>query len=186
METLETALATLRDVEGVLGSFVIDGDGGVTSRDMPAMVDEQALSGAARRMARLRAALETTGRRVEQCSLRFGSYLLLARPAEAHTLCVLVSGTANLMALSMGSTLVARRVNAELAARPVPPKYSPPQVTSQMLPPPAFTGSLAPAPSAALRSTRAAPTPTKSGAPPSVETPLDAPSPTRLFRGRPV
>jgi predicted regulator of Ras-like GTPase activity (Roadblock/LC7/MglB family) len=129
METLEAALATLRDVEGVLGSFVIDADGAVASRDMPAMVDDVALSGAGLRVVRLRAALESTGRRVDQCSLRFGSYLMLTRPAEAHTLCVLVSSAANLMALQMGSTLVARRVYAELAARPALPKHSPPQVT---------------------------------------------------------
>src|SRR5262245_26269117 len=110
MQAMETALATLRDVQGVLGSFVIDAEGVVSVRDMPAMVDDLALSGAAKRMARLRAALESTGKRVEQCSLRFGSYLMLAKPAEAHTLCVLISGEANLMALQMGSTLVARRV----------------------------------------------------------------------------
>jgi hypothetical protein len=174
METLENALATLRDVEGVLGSFVIDDSGSLASRDMPSMVDDQALAGAGRRMSRLRAALESTGRRVEQCSLRFGSYLMLARPADSHMLCVLVSGQANLMALSMGSTLVARRVNAELKARVA--AYSPAQVSSQMLPP---------VPAAPLRSTPAAPLPVRGAAPEPAES-LDAPSPTRFFRGRPV
>ena len=131
MEALESALATLRDVEGVLGSFVIDADGGLTSRDMPAVVDDEALSGAGRRVVRLRAALETTGRRVEQCSLRFGGYLLLARPGDTHTLGVLVSGAANRMALQMGSTLVARRVQSELASRPW---HSPAQVKASVVP----------------------------------------------------
>jgi predicted regulator of Ras-like GTPase activity (Roadblock/LC7/MglB family) len=183
MDMMEAALATLRDVEGVLGSFVIDADGGVAARDMPAMVDDVALAGAGRRVVRLRAALESTGKKVEQCSLRFGSYLMLAKPAEAHTLCVLVSSTSNLMALQMGSTLVARRVNAESLARltrpsqlPAPAPHLP--VPSQLLPP---------APSMPLRSTPSAPLPTRQLS--QVSEPqeeLDAPSPTRFFRGRPV
>src|SRR5688500_20380274 len=102
---MQTTLNSLRDVEGVLGSFVVDAQGGVLARDMPTVVDDHALGGAARRVARLRAALETGGRKAEQCSLRFGGYLLLARPADAVTLCVLVSAQANMMALTMGTTL---------------------------------------------------------------------------------
>jgi predicted regulator of Ras-like GTPase activity (Roadblock/LC7/MglB family) len=166
---MEATLATLRDVEGVIGSFVVDAEGGVASRDMPAMVDDQALAGAGRRVARLRAALESTGKKVDQCSLRFGSYLMLAKPAETHTLCVLVSGTSNLMALQMGSTLVARRVQADASGRLLR--------ASQL--------SVAPAAGAPTRSTPSSPLPAQ--APRQAEpADLDAPSPTRFFRGRPV
>jgi predicted regulator of Ras-like GTPase activity (Roadblock/LC7/MglB family) len=138
------ALGTLRDVEGVVGSFVVDSQGGVLARDMPNVVDEHALSGAARRVARLRAALETGGRKAEQCSLRFGSYLLVARPEGRVVLCVLVSGAANLMSLHMGATLVARRLASEVAdvtpkprASLPPPSLPPPPPLPPLLPEPA-------------------------------------------------
>lgn len=107
---MESSLATLRDVEGVFGSFVLARDGSLIVRDMPAMVDEKTLAGVGRRVARIRAALEAGGRRNEQFSIRFGEHLLLCKAADALTLCVLVAGRTNLLALQMGTTLVARRV----------------------------------------------------------------------------
>jgi predicted regulator of Ras-like GTPase activity (Roadblock/LC7/MglB family) len=156
---MQRSLNTLRDVEGVLGSFVIDRDGAVLARDVPGMLDDQALLGAGRRLVRLRVALESLSPRVDQCSMRFGEFLLLAKPAEDAMLCVLLSGATNLMALQMGSTLVARRLLADLRATALP------EAAAREAPP------------AAAPKTVPASTPSS---------PVASAAPARFFRGRPV
>src|SRR5690606_30778910 len=50
---IDAALATLKDIDGVYGSFVIDRDGRLKARDLPAVFDEQALGDAGPRIVRL-------------------------------------------------------------------------------------------------------------------------------------
>jgi len=103
-------LTTLKDIDRVLGSFVLDVDGGLLARDMPGVFDDETLRAAGARLVRLRSALSTDKEPFEQCCARFGENLLLLRAAGARTLCVLAPREANLTALHMGATLVARRV----------------------------------------------------------------------------
>lgn len=112
---MHSALTTLRDIEGVVGSFVIDGDGHVLGRDIPAMFDDATLGYAAERLARLRDALEGDQGHLDGGVARFGSHLLVMKAAAERTLCVIVPQGTNLMSLQMGANIVARRV-AQLPA----------------------------------------------------------------------
>jgi predicted regulator of Ras-like GTPase activity (Roadblock/LC7/MglB family) len=201
---MQAALSTLRDVQGVLGSFVVDQEGAVLARDMPAMVDDGALAGAGRRVMRMALAIEQLGKKPDQCSLRFGSFLLVARSAEPLTLCVLLSGTSNVTALHMGTTLVARRLLAE--HREAQARVRLEQLGQQSQPPPRPAQASLPPPKPGIFSAFSSPPPAPSRPAPSSSaiTPkvgiprapgapqgaapeeIDAPSPTRIFRGRPV
>jgi hypothetical protein len=189
---MQAALSTLRDVEGVMGSFVIDGEGSVLARDMPSMVDDGALSYAGRRLIRIALSVEALGKRADQYSLRFGSFLLVARAAHPVTLCVLLSGTSNVTALHMGTTLVARRVQSEhreAQERARMQLHEEPTKVQRAPVLPAPKPSSLPPPSSLKASFFARPSPAKAAEKAPESEPSegpDAPSPTRFFRGRPV
>lgn len=121
LNQLANTLIALRDVEGVLGSFLIDSDGGVLARDIPVLFDPEALAMASVHLARLRSALESAGSAFESCVTRFGPHVLLLRAAREHTLVVLCPRGTNLPAVQMSSTLIARRLVARL------PRHASPQ-----------------------------------------------------------
>lgn len=126
MELLSGApLTALRDIEGVLGSFLLDPDGKVLARDLPPLFDVDALANASVHLARLRAALEVEGQSFETCVARFGPHLLLLRAAQANTLCVLCPRGTNMPAVHMSSMLIARRIGNPGGARNSSPSPSP-------------------------------------------------------------
>ncbi|MDB4975514.1 MAG: hypothetical protein JWN48_3855 [Myxococcaceae bacterium] len=114
-------LSALRDIEGVLGSFLVDLDGHMLARDLPPLFDSEALARSGMHLARLRAALESVGSGgFDSCVARFGPHLLLLRAAHTNTLCVLCPQGTNLAAVQMSATLIARRLYGPgpLAAAP--------------------------------------------------------------------
>jgi len=192
-------LSTLRDVEGVMGSFVVDLLGQVRARDMPAMFDDHALQEAAPRIARLKDALETQGEQVDSATLSHGPHLLFLRAVGEIILCVLVRQDVSAPSLRMGTSLVLKRLPEVLAAaaqaasqastlpptlRPAPPVSAASAAFSPVLPPPAPVPIIAPPP---------LPPPRVSG-PPPVPAPLPLAAPAlpeaphhkiqRFFRGR--
>src|SRR5689334_12780516 len=118
---MESTLHSLRDIEGVLGSFLLDELGRVVARDMPSVFDEHTLDQASLRLSQLRAAFETGKDNFEGCTARFGGHLLVLRAAEARTLCVLCPVGTNLSTLTMGINLVSRRVSAARRPLSMPP-----------------------------------------------------------------
>lgn len=156
-----SALTALRDIAGVLGSFLLDADGRILARDLPPLFDVVALTSASVHLSRLRAALEHEGSAFESCVARFGPHLLLLRAARENTLCVLCPRGTNMPAVHMSSTLIARRISQpiEHARASLPPGELQNVVersSSPSMPP------LAPAPAS------------------------EPPVPSRLFRGRRV
>ncbi len=171
---MHAALATLRDIDGVVGSFVIDADGHVLGRDMPNLFDEDTLGYAGERLARLRHALEG-----ERCNLdggvaRFGQHLLVMKAAAERTLCVIVPQGTNLMSLQMGANIVARRV-AHMQPELERPHDAAITAAGTVVSPSPATASSKPAPPASA----AAPVTSM----PAPATPSAAP---RMFRGRPI
>lgn len=108
-DAIAARLGALRDVEGVLGSFLLDAEGRMLARDIPVLFDPTALAHAGLHLTRLRAALESAGD-FESCVTRFGPHVLLLRAVGGDTLCVLCPRGTNLRAVAMSSTLIARRL----------------------------------------------------------------------------
>ncbi len=117
METLHA----LREIEGVLGSFVLDADGKLLARDLPSLFDGDTLSRAAQHLSRLRAALEADGSAFESCVARFGPHLILLRAANESMLCVLLPRGTSLGAVQMSATLIARRLSVSIRQSSTPP-----------------------------------------------------------------
>jgi hypothetical protein len=125
--TIVAALRSLRDVAGVLGSFLLDREGRPVVADLPAMFDEAALIASGERLLRLRAALESGGQGLDGCTSRFGEHLLVMRPVQTWTLCVLGLSDVSHATLQMGLNLVVRRLGAvpsALESAPPPPADS--------------------------------------------------------------
>lgn len=134
------ALGSLKDIEGVYGSFVIDAIGGLTLRDLPAVIDNSALREAGPRIARLWGAFPDDDP-PEYVLLEFSSHQVFIRKFEAGSLCVFVPPTVNRQALKMATSFVARWLDAELPAISVQsadpaPLSEPPGLAPQ--PPDAF------------------------------------------------
>jgi hypothetical protein len=184
---METALRSLRDIDGVLGSFLVDDAGQLLARDMPSIFDEHALRSAGQRLGQMRAAFEADGGAFEGCTARFGGHLLVLRAAAKRTLCVLCPVGTNMTTLQMGLNLVSRRAH-ELPERASLPPHAPSFHGAQYgVPPPP-----APAPHSAAPSSSGQ----RPSSPPVAAAPLDPmasgdpssepQSITRFFRGRPV
>lgn len=179
---VDTALHSLRDIQGVLGSFLLDELGRVLARDMPSVFDEHTLSQASLRLSQLRGAFETGKEGFEGCTARFGGHLLVLRAAEARTLCVLCPVGTNLSTLTMGINLVSRRVSAPRRPLSIPPLQ--PTATPASVPPPKAASAPIMAP---IGASVVSPAPRPAPHEESRESiPPEPMSTTRFFRGRPV
>jgi predicted regulator of Ras-like GTPase activity (Roadblock/LC7/MglB family) len=114
MTEIARTLPGLRDVSGVLGSFVVDREGALVASDLPALFGAELLDGVAGKLLRLEETLGTAGP-LEGCVLRFAEHKLHVRPTKHALLAVLSEAAVNAPTLKMALTLVARKVDGELA-----------------------------------------------------------------------
>ncbi|MDX2024642.1 MAG: hypothetical protein SF187_30650 [Deltaproteobacteria bacterium] len=191
---ITNALPSLRDVEGVLASFVVSDQGDVVARDLAAYVDDSALREVAPRLGRFHEAMSSTGDFLELFVLEYEEQTLHARRLPNGFLCLLTTHAVNAPSLRMAVNLMARKVGDRIA-RQVPtetPVASPTPTTlptMRSMPPPLPSNTAV---------TRATPPPVPRPTPASVtrattsraiapEPAAAAPAkPVRYFRGRPV
>jgi predicted regulator of Ras-like GTPase activity (Roadblock/LC7/MglB family) len=121
------ALNTLRDIDGVYGSFVVDRDGRLCARDLPAVFDDGALGDSGPRIVRLWEVVSEDDA-PEYTLIEFSEYWLFVRAVPSGTLCVVVPPRVNVSALRMAASLVAKRLKLDepmsalpMAAPPFPP-----------------------------------------------------------------
>lgn len=160
----------LRDVSGVLGSFVVDRGGRLLMKDLPAVFDDSLFEEVGPRVVRLGEALAEGGQLPETVSLRFAEHRLHVKFLQAGVLATLCNSSVNPAALKMAITLTARRVEQDLATvrpgapalatplagvslpadtmRSLPPHSLPQSLMSASTPRSAFPASLAPVSSA--------------------------------------
>jgi predicted regulator of Ras-like GTPase activity (Roadblock/LC7/MglB family) len=139
---LVTSLATLKDVAGIMGSFVFADDGRLVAREIPAMFDDTALAEASGRLTRLRDTFAAVGDRLDVAVVRFRDHKLYLKALGAGMLCILAEGGVNMPALRMAANLVGRRIvpaleraaqePAPLAAASPPSPRPPPEMPPGM------------------------------------------------------
>jgi predicted regulator of Ras-like GTPase activity (Roadblock/LC7/MglB family) len=122
METTNI-LRGLRDIEGIVGSFVVSSDGGLVGRDLPSVFDDETLAGVAPRLLRLRDGVAGDSSEPVALVLRYSEHKIHIRNAGSGVLCVLSEPNVNTPALRVGMKLVARRLAplAEAGAVLTPP-----------------------------------------------------------------
>jgi|GEM_PF-3251729 len=112
--SVTTALATLKDVAGITGSFVFTSGGQLVAREIHAMFDDAALGDAAERLSRLSDTFASVGDELELAVIRFQDHKLYLKVLNGGMLCILADGVVNMAALRMAANLVGRRIATEL------------------------------------------------------------------------
>ena len=116
MDQLAATLYSLRDVPGVVGSFVVSDLGRLLGRDMPAVFGDDVLGEVGPRALRLRETLGHESDTLSSFVVSYSDYLLFLRPLRDGLLCVLGSHEVNRPALRMALHLTVRRLNGLLDA----------------------------------------------------------------------
>ncbi len=107
---VSTSLGTLKDVAGIMGSFVFLGDGQLVAREIPPMFDDAALSEASGRLSRLRDTFAAVGDTLDMAVVRFREHKLYLKVLGEGMLCIVAEGAVNMPALRMAANLVGRRI----------------------------------------------------------------------------
>jgi predicted regulator of Ras-like GTPase activity (Roadblock/LC7/MglB family) len=111
-------LGSLRDIEGVLGSFIWLSDGQLLASDMPDNCPPATLQAVAARVQRLTDAFVSMGQRFESTTLAFAHYRLHVCATDRAFIGAVLAKQVNMSALKMAATLALRDLSTELA-RPV-------------------------------------------------------------------
>jgi len=131
MQDLATTLSSLRDLEGIVGSFVVSESGDVIAKDLPAYFDG-VLEEVGPRLLRLRDALDLAEGDVSACNVRYAGYKLTVRSMQGAIITVIADAKVNGPALRMAMNLVVRRCGSEdLSSRA---SLTPPPPTAYALP----------------------------------------------------
>ena len=112
MQDLSTTLSSLRDLEGIVGSFVVGESGDVIAKDLPAYFDG-VLEEVGPRLLRLREALDMAEGDVTACNVRYAGHKLTLRSIDGALIAVIADAKTNGPALRMAMNLVIRKCGAE-------------------------------------------------------------------------
>jgi predicted regulator of Ras-like GTPase activity (Roadblock/LC7/MglB family) len=104
------ALATLKDVTGIAGSFVVSSSGRLVGREISPMFDSATLAEAGERLTRLRDTFATVGDELDLAVIRYQDYKLYLKALSGGMLCILADGVVNMAALRMAANLVGKRI----------------------------------------------------------------------------
>lgn len=127
--TIKKTIRTLRDVDGVGGSFLLGLEGALVSHDMPTYFDLQSLRDVGPRVVRL-LDVWAAGRSGVDCSLRFAEGRLYLRRFDGAVLCVLLAGQVQMAALRAAVRLVV----SQLARYRDPVAPAPAQLPADIVP----------------------------------------------------
>ena len=167
---MEKVLAALKDIHGVEGSFVMNTNGELVCRQMPAIFADEIFSELGRRLLGIYSTFDLQVSQFDDLLLKFDGYWLYIRRAAHGFLSILTSETVNYPALKMASNLALSQLTSQI----------------QMAKPIAVAA--APAAQAAIATPAPAPVPVAlpPPAPAKVEPPKVTPIHRRFFRGQPV
>ncbi len=128
------ALAALRDVAGVHGSFVLRPTGELIGKDLPAVFHDELFVEVGARLSRFVETMAADGDEVASAVLRFDEHRLYVTRFAHGLLAVIAANDINAAALRMAVTLTTRRIEPEIVA--LMTSAPPPVVASPSLTPP--------------------------------------------------
>jgi predicted regulator of Ras-like GTPase activity (Roadblock/LC7/MglB family) len=110
-QSLLTILRSLRDIEGVLGSFVWFRDGRLLASDVPDACPATTLVAVGERVQRLFDALVSTGDAFDSATLAFAQYKLHVSTLERAFIGTVLTSQVNMSALKMAVELARRQLS---------------------------------------------------------------------------
>lgn len=167
---MEKILAALKDIHGVEGSFVMNTNGELVCRQMPAIFSDEIFPELGRRLLSIYSTFDLQVSQFDDLLLKFDGYWLYIRRAAHGFLSILTAETVNYPALKMASNLALSQLTNQIqTARPL--AIAPDAVVAQIQAPASV----------------AAPMPVVLPAPATMEPPKTVtPVHRRFFRGQPV
>jgi predicted regulator of Ras-like GTPase activity (Roadblock/LC7/MglB family) len=183
---IEETLRSLRDVQGVLGSFVVAGTGALVARDLPAVFDGDLFAEVGPRAIRLYETFMAGGEDLDSAMLRYTEHKLYLRKITWGVIGILSNLGVNLPALRMVANLVVRKIDPEVSPSRLTP--TPPPIIETPIPEARIVESAPPAMSRPP-SQRTPVTPPPPPIAPDIALDPAGPPPSkrvRMYRGRPV
>lgn len=117
---MQLVLTALKDIPGVVGSFVLTPQGALAGREMPAIYPDDAFPEMARRLATISEVLESQMGAAREVLMKFEGYWLFVRHTANCLLSVLVAENVNFPALRMATNVALKQVTEHLSANPAP------------------------------------------------------------------
>ena len=115
---MQPVLSALKDIQGVVGSFVLNPQGVLIAREMPAIFPDSVFPNLGRRLASVVEAIETQIANVQELLLKFEGHWLFVRRSAQGFLTILTSDSVNFPALKMASNVALKQVTEHLIANP--------------------------------------------------------------------
>ena len=134
-DSISRALAALRDVAGVHGSFLLQPTGELIGKDLPAVFHDELFVEVGARLSRFVETMAADGDEVTSAVLRFDEHRLYVTRFAHGLLAVIAANEINTAALRMALSLTTRRLEPEIVALMTspPPPVAP---SSSVTPPP--------------------------------------------------
>jgi predicted regulator of Ras-like GTPase activity (Roadblock/LC7/MglB family) len=110
-QSLLTILRSLRDIEGVLGSFIWLRDGRLLASDVPEACPPETLEAVAERVQRLCDALASTGDVFDSTTVAFAQYKLHVSLLDQAFIGTVLTSHVNMSALKMAVELARRQLS---------------------------------------------------------------------------
>lgn len=107
-------MLALKDIHGVEGSFVMNTDGDLVCRQMPAIFADEIFPELGRRLLNIYSTFDTQVSAFDDLLLKFEGYWLYIRRAAHGFLSILTTESVNYPALKMASNLAMGQINTQL------------------------------------------------------------------------
>ena len=113
---MQQVLRNLKDVPGVIGSFVLSSEGVLVDKEMPAFVGPEIFPDLGRRLAIAFGTLETVVGEFDDLLLKFDEQWLYSRRLSHGVLSILSAANVNFPALRMATNIAATKVDSLIPA----------------------------------------------------------------------
>jgi hypothetical protein len=113
-------LSALKDIPGVVGSFILADSGALLCREMPAVYPDDMFPELGRRLSGVKEAVETQASPFSDLLLKFESFWLLNRRATGCTLSILTTQAVNYPALRMATNVALKQIEEKVASGTMP------------------------------------------------------------------
>ncbi len=115
---MQHVLTALKDIPGVVGSFVLNGKGTLVSREMPAIYPDEIFPEMGRRLVGVYEAIAAQASAMGDLVLKFEDHWFLCRRTAQCFLGILMADSINFPALKMATNVALKQLDEKVATMP--------------------------------------------------------------------